>query len=388
MSDTTNDRIAAKHTDVSKQGPQSQQTLVVHVVDRLSGGVPAAVKAYIRNSPDEIAHLIASPFVKGEPSSTWNGVHAKHENLGEGHAARTLRLRRLVKRLRPQVVHAHSSFSGFYARALPKGKNRNHLIVYTPHCYAFERRDIGLFRRGIFRVAEALLAKNTDIVAGCSAWETQRASRMTLFKGSAIFLPNVTSITLTPPVGESESAPGEGAHETTLRVAGMGRLSRQKDPMYFSNVIQQLKFAGVTVDARWIGDGDPEMRGFLEQNEIRVTGWLEESEVASELRELDLYVHSAAWEGFPIALLDAHSQDVAALARPIDALTALPEALTMTLPPDDLLRALLEQRFDEWSVMNQEKWANYLAENTAAQQTAALRKIWASTPITETARER
>ena len=89
----------------------------------------------------------------------------------------------------------------------------------------------------------------------------------------------------------------------------LGRWAAQKDPDYFRARVQELRAAlAEPVEARWIGsaDGGAAAAGHDEPR-VHVTGWLPATEVAVQLRELDLYLHTAAWEGFPIALLDAHA---------------------------------------------------------------------------------
>ncbi|MFF0909475.1 hypothetical protein ACFWZW_02160 [Microbacterium enclense] len=36
---------------------------VLHVVDRITGGVPVAVRTYVAHSPPDVEHVVASPFV-------------------------------------------------------------------------------------------------------------------------------------------------------------------------------------------------------------------------------------------------------------------------------------------------------------------------------------
>ncbi|WP_228475343.1 hypothetical protein, partial [Streptococcus suis] len=41
-----------------------------------------------------------------------------------------------------------------------------------------------------------------------------------------------------------------------FRLGMVGRLTAQKDPVYFANLVRTLQDAGVPVDGVWIGGGD------------------------------------------------------------------------------------------------------------------------------------
>ncbi|WP_354512351.1 glycosyltransferase [Paenarthrobacter sp. 4246] len=103
-------------------------------------------------------------------------------------------------------------------------------------------------------------------------------------------------------------------------VSMVGRIARQKDPAFFSEVAAALRSKVPSVRFQWIGDGDPELRRGLERAGIQVTGWLDNPGVAESLASSSVYVHSAAYEGFPLSILDAAAQGVPIAARSISAL--------------------------------------------------------------------
>ncbi len=80
-------------------------------------------------------------------------------------------VRRLVSQLAPDVVHAHSSFPGVYARAALLHGPR---LVYTPHCFAFERRDVGWVARSTYRAVERALRGRADLLAAAGPVKPSR----------------------------------------------------------------------------------------------------------------------------------------------------------------------------------------------------------------------
>lgn len=346
------------------------ERVVAHVVDRVSGGVPVAVRTYIQNSPSGYSHVVISPWRDGAPSSVWSGLSAAHLAWDTSTVSRAVRgLRRVLRRHTFDVVHAHSSFPGAYVRMV--SSRRRTRIVYTPHCFAFVRTDISAPQRAVFRLAERALRHRTGILAACGAGERREAERLGFRPERVLVVPNLASV---PTRDGSRRARGLRV-PNRVHIGMLGRWSEQKDPAAFiaSAVALRRALPGMTVDATWIGDGQgttPRPDG------VEVTGWLDRAAVGERLDDLDVYVHSAAWEGFPIAILDAAAVGLPILTRRIDALPDLPAALTIDGGLADLADAVRSDRFDAWSSTNRSRWAEYLGPRDSDDQRRALAGAW------------
>ncbi|NHC23861.1 glycosyltransferase family 4 protein [Nocardioides sp. IC4_145] len=236
-------------------------------------------------------------------------VFETRSTMGAGALKRVRDVREASWRLGPRtIVHAHSSFAGFYVRMSPLPVRR---IVYTPHCFAFERQDISKLARAKYRVAESVLARNTDIFAACSLREAQLV-RSLRRNSRVIVVPNLAPQRTDLPPTRSES------HVRPL-IAGSGRLAAQKDPMFFGAAVKSLRASGADVDAIWVGGGDPESADLLRSSGVEVTGWLPRAEALEALSKATVYLHSASWEGFPIAVLEVARLGVPVIVRDIPA---------------------------------------------------------------------
>lgn len=341
---------------------------VLHVVDRITGGVPVAVRTYVAHSPPDVEHVVASPFVDGAPAAVWRAAGGAAATFLDwdvrtpAHAAAALH--RLLRRTDADVVHAHSSFPGAYARLVrPRSGPR---LVYTPHCFGFARTDISRPARLAYRRVEHLLAGRTDVLAACGPGEAATARALGSRVGTVTVIPNVASLVPLPSPGDRRPGP--------LRVGMMGRWSPQKDPAFFAATVDRLRQEIGTVDATWIG-GPPDGTAAG----IEITGWLDGPDVGAALASLDVYLHTAAWEGFPIALLDAHAAGLPILARRIAALPCLPAPLTIEDGLIDLVRAVRTDDVDAWRARTVAAWDHYLDGNTVDAQRAALGRVWAPT---------
>jgi len=86
-------------------------------------------------------------------------------------------------------------------------------------------------------------------------------------------------------------------------IIGMvGRATNQKGYRFFAEVAQQVKG---DAEFLWIGGGEDAAVKVLESAGVKVTGWLSREQVISKVSDLDYYFHTAAWEGFPISVLEA-----------------------------------------------------------------------------------
>lgn len=282
---------------------------VLHVTEALGGGVQSAIANYIDHLP-EIEHAVYSRARDGQSTYSWSRP-VPHESYTGGLAGFFVRLVRKVRQERPDIVHLHSSFAGAARAVLPPGT----AVVYSPHCYAMERRDLGAVPRAGFAAVEWLLARRTRAVVAVSPREAELSRRLNAR------VPVV--IALNPaPFGAPVSRPPEA---DPAEVVMVGRISPQKDPGLFAAV------AAATRNAPWryvwIGDGDREARDELIRAGVEVTGWTSPEVAAQRVAGARLYLHTAAWEGGPLSTIEAATLGTAVLARDIPSMKSIGYAL-------------------------------------------------------------
>jgi glycosyltransferase involved in cell wall biosynthesis len=294
---------------------------VLHVTEALGGGVQSAIANYIDHLP-EIEHAVYSRARDGQSTYSWSRP-VPHESYAGGLAGFFVRLVRKVRQERPDIVHLHSSFAGAARAVLPPGT----AVVYSPHCYAMERRDLGAVPRAGFAAVEWLLARRTRAVVAVSPREAELSRRLNAR------VPAV--VALNPAPFEAPAARVDASDPA--EVVMVGRISPQKDPGLFAAV------AEATRDAPWryvwIGDGDPDARDQLVRAGVEVTGWTPHAEAARRVARAQLYLHTAAWEGGPLSTIEAATLGTPVLARDIPSMTSLGYAVAGN-QPDQLAEAV------------------------------------------------
>ena len=345
--------------DIGRGPADLTGTRVLHVVEKFSSGVGSAIAQYTRSLPEAEHHLLSGTPVDAEGDLAEQADFRSTSEMTGSYRAKVRRVRETVREIRPDVVHAHSSHGGVYARLAVT--RTAHRLVYTPHCYAFERRDVTAPMRRAFWAAEALLAVNTSAFAACShrewqlsAWPTGRAPRY--------LVPNIAPGSSTQ---RRERRPGP-----PLVTAG-GRLSPQKDPAFFLRVVQRIRAEVPDVRAVWLGDGEAAYGTALRSGGVEVSGWLPRKETLERLSAADLYVHSAVWEGFPLMVAEAAALRVPTLVRRLPSFADVPAELTLA-GESDVRPALLCLADPGAAQANVAGWSTVLRHNTAEEQRAAL----------------
>jgi glycosyltransferase involved in cell wall biosynthesis len=345
-----------------REGPDGMR--ILHVVEKYRSGVGSAIAQYTRSVPDMEHFLLSGTAVDAEGDLAEQASFAGTYLMDGSLVAKVRRIREVVAELRPDVVHAHSSHGGAFARlAIRSGR---HPIVYTPHCFAFERQDVSRPARTAFRVIEAALAVNTTVVAACSRRELALSAALGVRRPPVVLVPNIA------PAGAERPAEVAGRPAT---VVGGGRISPQKDPAFFARAVQALRREEPALRAVWLGDGDPAVRATLELAGVEVSGWLPRSAVVRELGQAALYLHSALWEGFPLMVAEAVALGVPTLVRPVPSFEEVPAALTLSTS-DDLAGALACLREPDAAKANVDRWATLLEENTVAVQARGLAEAY------------
>ena len=158
---------------------------VLHVTETFGGGIRAAIIGYanaIRAQGFESSLLAqdrgcglfqelddSSPFVSTRMVP--HGLINLWRALGPA-----------IEELRPDIVHFHSSLAGGVGR-LRLGLRDKPVLVYSPHCFAFEM-DICRIKRWAYCCAEFLLARRTAAFVCVSPHEAELARKTAVRCGS------------------------------------------------------------------------------------------------------------------------------------------------------------------------------------------------------------
>ncbi|MTG96572.1 MULTISPECIES: glycosyltransferase [Myroides] len=278
---------------------------VVHIVESFGGGVYSYFKdlAHFFSKVDDIETIIIYSNNRKEVSEeqikndfpkniTMICVEMQRELKPIKDIKATLKLRNLLKSIKPDVVHLHSSKAGVIGRWATTFMVKRKAIYYTPHGYSFLRLDISPLKRKIFYNIEKftqLLFGGTTIACGDTEYNIARKIGKSMLVRNGINLDKLSKYYI-PKINNTN----------TITIGTIGRIMPQKNPQLFNQIAETFpKYRFI-----WIGDGD--QKELLTASNIIVTGWIHnQTDLYDSLNSLDVYIQTSLWEGLPIAVLEA-----------------------------------------------------------------------------------
>ncbi|MBT0565921.1 glycosyltransferase family 4 protein [Williamsia sp. CHRR-6] len=300
---------------------------ILHISEAFGGGLRTAIVNYATATPEHDHHIFARARDGHETLQV--PELARYEQHTGSLVAFAARARQMAASGRYDIVHLHSSYAGALRLVMPK----NIAVVYSPHCYAMEM-GLTRTRRLAYWAVEKSMAQRRQLLISVSPHETAIGARLRMTMPIR-FVPNAAA-------EHSHVAPrtaGQPLRNRPTRptVVTVGRISAQKDPHFMAAVARLLRDV---CDVVWIGDGD-EGRTELMTAGVTVTGWVAADQARTLIRRADLYVHTAAWEGGPLATIEAADAGCPVISRDIPSMRSLGYPLGGSTPDDmaDAVRA-------------------------------------------------
>ncbi|HKU65852.1 MAG TPA: glycosyltransferase [Rhizomicrobium sp.] len=211
------------------------------------------------------------------------------------------RLATILREIRPDVLHLHSSKAGAIGRIAAR------LVgvpaIYSTHGMSYLRTDVGPATRALFYGLEWLLGLTGATTVACSASELRS---MRFIPGTKMDIPNGIDLSILP--SPIPAPPHEG-----LDVLLCGRITAQKNPAL------ACRIAALSPPSwRWTWLGGGELEDVVrESRRIAVTGWITRTQALARLQTGDVMVHTSSWEGMPIAILEAMAAGLPVVATDV-----------------------------------------------------------------------
>lgn len=201
-----------------------------------------------------------------------------------------IKINKILKNEKPDIIHLHSSKAGVLGRLSSKICGyKSKQVLYNPHGYAFLQENISRKKRIFYFVIEKIMAQIQGINIAVSKGEYEESLKLTK---KCMRIDNAINSNDLDKLIKSKSLNKE------ITIGTIGRIMYQKNPTIFNEIAKEfphIKFI-------WIGDGD--LRSELTAPNIKITGWKNRSEAIGLMNDIDIYIQTSRWEGLPIALLE------------------------------------------------------------------------------------
>lgn len=226
--------------------------------------------------------------------------------------ASLIRLVRCVRRVRPDVIHAHSAKAGFLSRLA--GVLCRVPVVYTPHVFPFLMTR-GKRTRRFYRFLERCVRDATSALIAVSEEERREALALGYAGGRVHHIPNGVVA-----CGRQEVTVCEGG---VLKVGFFGRLTQQKGPDLLVDAAAEVVAHVPQAHVVFYGEGEMatalhlRVEGRQLAAHVRFNGAYAQSEAVAQMRQVDVVAVPSRWEGCPYVVLEAFQAGVPVVASSV-----------------------------------------------------------------------
>ncbi len=252
------------------------------------------------------------------------------------------------RRLRPKIVHTHSSKAGILGR-LAAWLAGVPCILHTIHGYGVTPAQPFWLQRGVIAL-EWVVGRVTTHWIAVSQADRRQGIEWGLFTASKVSVvrPGIDPAAFAGRIDVTErdrlrAMLGVGPDQ--LLVGTVSCLKPQKAPEDFIRVAALVCQRVPAAKCVLVGDGAmrPQIEAMLEAEGLRervtLLGW--RRDVASLLKAFDVFVLTSRWEGLPCAILEARASRIPIVATRVGgAAEAIVEGIQGTLCPVGDVRAM------------------------------------------------
>lgn len=323
-----------------------EKLVVAYLVRPAEGGI----KSHLTTLLAGLDHARFEPVVICPPDST---IYHELESSGERVIAldldgdlnprrdiiAVLALRRILSRVRPDILHIHSAKAGLVGRMALWPSLRRPRVVITMHSFVFDER-VGSRKRALVSWVEKRLSSRTDrVIAVSDALKTQLVDVMGVSADKITVIPNGIAFT------DVSRTAGKG-----LIIGTVSRLAPQKgvDNFIRAAEIVSKKYS----EARFVIVGDGPLRPSLESlaGELGLGDRLEfaghQPDALALVAAFDVFVLASTWETFGLTLVEALSQEVPVVASRVGGIPEIVDGSTTGLlaepsDPSDLASKII-----------------------------------------------
>lgn len=299
---------------------------VLHVVEA-AGGVERYLQTLFKfNDNAKVENILLSS--QNYNPKVFKRIIKKHIVISMAHSfspksdSKSIRkIRKYIKKFRPDIVYAHSTKAGALARIANIGLKPK--LIYNPHGWAFNMQQ-SKKKTLLYKSVEKLLAPMSDKIVCISEAEMYSALDNNICSKNKLCLIyngiDIKEVEATVPVKRAEV----GIPENAFVVGQVGRLSKQKAPDVFVKAAKLIKETIPNAYFLLVGDGElrPQIENMIKeynlQDSFLITGWVDNP--VSYMKIMNVGTLLSRWEGFGLVLPEYMASGVPIVATDVDAI--------------------------------------------------------------------
>ena len=270
------------------------------IVEAFAGGIYTYLNGLLNNVADEYDITVLYALRSQTPKNFEKDFDRRIKFIRSKYLKRSIgphdfkaffEIRKVVKQIKPDIIHCHSSKVGALTRV---GVNtRKNIVFYTPHGYSFLMEDSSKLKRAIYWFYEKIAAMNHATTIACSKGEYEATLKLTK---RATYISNGVDLEDIKEYIPNNNKKIDSKH---LSIITTSRINYQKNPSLFNKIAESFP----NIKFIWVGEGD--LQSELSSKNIEVTGWKTKDEIMKLLNKSDVFILPSLWEGLSISLLEA-----------------------------------------------------------------------------------
>lgn len=209
-----------------------------------------------------------------------------------------LKIRRIIKKEKFDIIYLHTTLCAFWVRLALKGLKNRPCVVNTVHGYLFGKTSSALHNK-IYLACEKLVKKQTDYIV------VMNKEDEIIAKENNLAIKGVYTIDGMGIDFEKKAISPASPQNPPKNLLYVGELNKRKNQIFLVKALKRIDGATLTL----VGDGD--QRKAIEkeiarqglENRVKITGFTRD--VNRYLSQADLYVSASSIEGLPFNILEA-----------------------------------------------------------------------------------
>ncbi|BBN97845.1 glycosyltransferase [Sporolactobacillus terrae] len=287
---------------------------ILHVCEYANGGISTYLNELLKfqakdNSISEVNILMSDHKSQCINIDGVNVYQYKYKRSPIYFIGAMIRIQKLIKQIKPDIVHIHSTFAGVFVR-LPLffQLKKKYRTIYCAHGWSFMMSVNPLYKK-IYGYIERFLAKKTDLIINISKHEFYGSQKYRIPKKKSIVIPNGVSTELHLLPEEKVSI---GIDQSKINLLFVGRFDRQKGLDILIDFFNQYKFENVQLYLL----GSPVLNSETIHYPCNIfnLGWVDNSIIDSYYEWFDAIIIPSRWEGFGLVAIEAMKNNKAVIA--------------------------------------------------------------------------
>lgn len=213
------------------------------------------------------------------------------------------------------IVHAHSTIAGIIGVIL-KMMNFKRKIIFTPHAYYSQKKELTNFKKLIITIVEKMIVKYSDVVIHVSKEEEQHAVNVGILPNERTL--NGSSYVIYNGVEMPQNALSKEYNPQKIIIGNLARFNHQKNPFGFFQIavelIEKLKAENIEVAFVWAGEGPllNDLKEKVEEHDLSSYFYFPGpvSKINIDVNffgKIDYFMSSSHYEGMPYSVIEALS---------------------------------------------------------------------------------